>query len=413
MKKGNLKDFIKTIFTPNSDIEYIQQTRRILTRAFVFLIIAVILVTVLNFIKGYILTGILTSFIILMLSVCIVLNQAKVNIRTITLILTLLFALILTFFAVNGANEGFAILWIMIIPAMFMGFLDMAWGFLLSSYFQVLLIALFWTPLRAFFTDFYTQSFLSRFPVIYFADFSCTLLLLYERHKLHLKKNEFKNRLKTEMQKSENLLHSIFPDKIAENLKDRNSFSDEVIAESYDDVGILFADIVGFTEISQHYEAEELVDALNDLCSRFDIRAKNSGIEKIKTIGDAYMVACGLPEISKDNASKLAEFAFGLLEDLNGYNEHADIKFQMRIGINCGPVIAGAIGTTKLIYDVWGDTVNVASRMQSCAKAGTIRISDNFRAELLGKGFQISAPMTEQIKNHGTMITYELHDSIM
>ena len=125
------------------------------------------------------------------------------------------------------------------------------------------------------------------------------------------------------------------------------------------------------------------------------------------------MVACSLPEISKENASKLAEFAFGIQEDLNNYNEHADIKFQMRIGINCGPVIAGVIGTTKLIYDVWGDTVNVASRMQSCAKAGTIRISDNFRTELLGKGFQISSPMTEQIKNHGTMTTYELYDTIM
>lgn len=410
MKSDIFKSFIRTIFTPNSDSEYVQQTRTILTRALLFLIIAVSLVTALNFIKGYIFTGILTSIIIVALSLCIILNKVNVNIRTITLILTILFAIILTFFAVNGANEGFAILWILIIPAMFMGFLDMAWGFLLSSYFQIILIVLFWTPLRNNFSAFYTQSFITRFPVLYFADFSCTLLLLYERHKLQLKKNEFEKRLTSEMQKSNNLLHSIFPDKIAENLKDRDSFSHDVIAENYEDVGILFADIVGFTELSQHHEAKEIVDALNDLFSRFDIRAKNSGIEKIKTIGDAYMVASGLPEISRDNASMLAKFALGMKEDLDDYNKNANIKFQLKIGLNSGPVTAGVIGTTKFIYDVWGDTVNVASRMQSCANAGTIRISDNFCTELQGKGFHISSPKDEEIKNHGRMTTYELFE---
>ncbi len=412
MKSDSIKNVFKIIFTPNTDFEYIQQTKKILTKALIFLDIAVLLVTILNFVKGYIVTGILTSFIIFMMSLCILLNFLKVELRIITLLLTILFAFVLTFFAVTGANEGFAILWIMIIPSMFMGFLDMGWGFLLSLFFQIVLIVLFCTPLRNNFTEFYTQSFLSRFPVLYFADFSCTFLLMFERHKLRLKKNEFEDRLRSEMLKSDRLLHSIFPDKIAEDLKARKSFNEHVIAEDYENVSILFADIVGFTEISQHYDAKELVDALNDLFCRFDLRAKLEGIEKIKTIGDAYMVAAGLPEASEDNASRLALFALGMKEDLNDYNKNAKIKFKLRIGVSSGPVTAGVIGTTKFIYDVWGDTVNVASRMQAVADTDTIRITESVRSELLGKGFNISMPKNEQIKNHGVMTTYELYDNI-
>ena len=203
MKSDSIKNVFKIIFTPNTDFEYIQQTKKILTKALIFLDIAVLLVTILNFVKGYIFTGILTSFIIFNLPLCILLNFLTLELRIITLLLTILFAFVLTFFAVTGANEGFAILWIMIIPSMFMGFLDMGWGFLLSLFFQIVLIVLFCTPLRNNFTEFYTQSFLSRFPVLYFADFSCTFLLMFERHKLRLKKNEFEDRLRSEMLKSD------------------------------------------------------------------------------------------------------------------------------------------------------------------------------------------------------------------
>ena len=120
------------------------------------------------------------------------------------------------------------------------------------------------------------------------------------------------------------------------------------------------------------------------------------------------MIASGLPEANEENAINLANFAFGMKEDLAEYNKTALIKFEIRIGLNNGPVTAGVIGSTKFIYDVWGDTVNVASRMQGVAKPGTIRISQKFMKKIENKGFSVSSPITELIKNHGEMITYEL-----
>ena len=412
MSLDPLKKFLKIIFTPNTDEAYIKQTQKILPVAVIFLVIAVTFTTTLNFIRGYILMGISTIAIIVAFLICLVLNFFKVNMRIITLIISLILSFIFTLYALTGSNEGFAILWIMLLPALVMGFLDMFWGFLISSYFQILLIVLFWTPLRSHFADFYTQSFISRFPVIYFADFSCSLLLLYERHKLQLQKNEYDHIIESEMNKTRHLLHSILPDKIADSLKDRDSVNRGIIADDYENVSILFADIVNFTEISQHYSAKELVVSLNDLFSRFDIRAKTSGIEKIKTIGDAYMAVCGLPDPCENPAEKLAEFALGMLEDLRAYNESSSIKFEMRVGLNCGPVTAGVLGTTKFVYDVWGDAVNVASRMQSAARPGTIRVSEDFRANILGDGFQLSSPIKEYIKNHGQMTTFELSEAI-
>ena len=408
MKKNRIKSFLKLIYTPNTNEEFIQQTRKMLPWLSVFLMAAATITTIMNFKRGYFLMACSTISIILIFGICIILNHLKVKIKIITLILSLLFVSQFTLYAITGSNEGFAILWVMLIPALEMGFLDMFWGFLVSVYFQLLLIIMFWTPLRELFTPFYTHAFITRFPVIYFANFSCTLLFFVERHKLQLKKNEFENLLKDEMQKSETLIHAILPEKIAQELKDKHLINNTAIAYDYSDVSILFADIVGFTEISQHFSAKELVDALNNLFSRFDSRAKKNGLEKIKTIGDAYMVASGLPEANEENAINLANFAFGMREDLAEYNKTALIKFEIRIGLNNGPVTAGVIGSTKFIYDVWGDTVNVASRMQSVAKPGTIRISQKFMKRIENKGFSVSSPITELIKNHGEMITYEL-----
>ncbi|MBR5400724.1 MAG: hypothetical protein IK102_02830 [Treponema sp.] len=212
--------------------------------------------------------------------------------------------------------------------------------------------------------------------------------------------------LEQEKVKSDNLLRSILPDKIADKLKETTG--DKSFGENFDNVTLLFSDIVGFTNVSSGHSAHEIVKALNDLFSRFDERAKKMGVEKIKTIGDAYMAACGVPEANKNHASIMVKFAQGMYQDLANYNETADIKFNIRIGLNCGPVTAGVIGTQKFIYDVWGDTVNVASRMESAANPGAIRITEDLKNMLEGKGFEFTEPIVCKIKGKGTMKTFEI-----
>lgn len=212
--------------------------------------------------------------------------------------------------------------------------------------------------------------------------------------------------LEIEKDKSERLLRSILPEKIADKLK--QTAGRKAFGEDFENVTILFSDIVGFTKVSSGHTALEIVAALNDLFSRFDERAKEMGVEKIKTIGDAYMAACGIPEENEFHAEIMIDFAKGMLEDLAKYNEVAPIKFQIRIGLNCGPVTAGVIGTTKFIYDVWGDTVNVASRMETAAEPGGIRITEELKNHLEGQDIEFSEPIECKIKGKGLMKTYDV-----
>ena len=213
--------------------------------------------------------------------------------------------------------------------------------------------------------------------------------------------------LKIEKDKSDMLLRSILPDKIAHKL--RNISGDKSFGEDFENVTLLFSDIVGFTKVSSGHKAQEIVKALNDLFSRFDERAKKMGVEKIKTIGDAYMAACGVPEPNKNHAKIMIDFAKGMLEDLAKYNETAEIQFQIRIGLNCGPVTAGVIGTHKFIYDVWGNTVNVASRMETAATPGGIRITEALKEQLSKyKSLKFSEPIECQVKGKGRMKTYDV-----
>lgn len=210
--------------------------------------------------------------------------------------------------------------------------------------------------------------------------------------------------LQLEKEKSDMLIRAILPDKIADELKD----GIRSIGENFKDVTILFSDIVGFTKTSSGWSADDIVDALNDIFSRFDERARKCGIEKIKTIGDAYMAASGIPTPRKDHALIMAQFAKGMLEDIEEYNKTARIKFSIRIGMNCGPATAGVIGKTKFIYDVWGDTVNVASRMETAANTNSIRVSPSVYAHLEGSGIRFSPPIECDIKGKGLMTTYEI-----
>jgi class 3 adenylate cyclase len=177
--------------------------------------------------------------------------------------------------------------------------------------------------------------------------------------------------LDAEKMKSDRLLLNVLPAAIAERLKSEN----RSIADGFQDVSVLFADIVGFTRLSARLTPRELVERLNELFSAFDDLLDRFRLEKIKTIGDAYMVVGGLNG-GKDHALALAELALDMLARIRELSDRHKEDFSVRIGINTGPVVGGVIGKKKFIYDVWGDTVNIASRMESTGEPGAVQITN-------------------------------------
>ena len=170
---------------------------------------------------------------------------------------------------------------------------------------------------------------------------------------------------------NERLLLNILPAPIAERLKS----GDEHIADKFAEVTVLFADIVEFTKLAASMAAPSLVEWLNDLFTRFDLAANELGIEKIKTIGDAYMAVCGLPEVCEDHSERVLQLAQRLIRIAREFSTERGTSLHLRIGVNAGPVVAGIIGRRKFIYDLWGDTVNVASRMESHGVADAIQVT--------------------------------------
>lgn len=212
-----------------------------------------------------------------------------------------------------------------------------------------------------------------------------------------------KHLLELEQAKTEQLMLNILPAPIAERLKQ----GEKNISGMHAEVSVLFADIVEFTRMSTQVSATELVRRLNDLFSRFDLRARQLGLEKIKTIGDAYMVVGGLPVATENHAELCAQMAFGILQDLRDFNALYGADFRMRIGINSGPVVAGVIGFTKFSYDLWGLTVNTASRMESTAPAGSIQVSES-TFKLLQQGFNLEHHGLVDCKGLGEVNAYLL-----
>lgn len=209
--------------------------------------------------------------------------------------------------------------------------------------------------------------------------------------------------LRHEQQRTEGLLRNILPEEIAERLKREPS----TIADYYDDVTVLFADIVGFTRMSSQVEPHELVRRLNQIFSAFDELSETHGLEKIKTIGDAYMVVGGLPTPREDHASAIAAMALDMQAAIELFNQTSETSISIRIGIHSGPVIAGVIGIKKFIYDLWGDTVNIASRLESHGIAGQIQVSEATR-DRVGHQFVFSERGEIDLKGRGYMRTFFL-----
>lgn len=206
-----------------------------------------------------------------------------------------------------------------------------------------------------------------------------------------------------ERDKSERLLLNVLPPSIAGRLKDHES----TIADRFSDATILFADIVDFTRMSQRMDAESLVRMLNDLFTRFDSLTDRYGLEKIKTIGDCYMAVGGVPERRDDHCAAVASMALDMLREAEAFNAATGSSLRLRIGVNTGSVVAGVIGRKKFIYDLWGDAVNTASRMESQGQPSRIQVTEAV-VEAIGGRFRFEPRGEIEVKGRGTMKTWFL-----
>ncbi|MBU0651514.1 MAG: response regulator [Proteobacteria bacterium] len=228
-----------------------------------------------------------------------------------------------------------------------------------------------------------------------------------EKKRLRDREHAYIHQLRAEREKSERLLLNILPSPIAGRLKR----GENPIVDNFPDVTVLFADIVGFTQLSAQIIASELIGALNEIFTIFDELAEQHDLEKIKTIGDSYMVVGGLPTPRSDHAEAVARMALDMLKGIAKINSRKGQALSLRIGIHTGPVIAGVIGTRKFIYDLWGDTVNIASRMESHGLPDCIQVTETTQALLSGK-FVFEKRGLIEVKGKGKMITYFLKDRI-
>jgi guanylate cyclase len=199
------------------------------------------------------------------------------------------------------------------------------------------------------------------------------------------------------------LLLNILPKEIAPILKNER----RTIADSFEGTSILFADLVGFTSLTAHMAPAEMVNLLNEIFSYFDSLVEKYSVEKIRTIGDNYMVAAGAPRPVPDHAHRLASMALDMLAYLEYRRSSNSFPVDFRIGISSGPVIGGVIGHKKFVYDIWGDAVNIASRMESQGVPGKIQITEPTH-RLIHKDFHCERRGTVQVKGRGDMETWFL-----
>jgi adenylate cyclase len=205
---------------------------------------------------------------------------------------------------------------------------------------------------------------------------------------------------------SEDLLRNVLPDEVADRLKT----SPEMIADEYESASILFADVAEFTPLSAEMEPEQVINLLNEVFTAFDALVVERGLEKIKTIGDAYMVAAGVPVSRDDHADAICDLALAMRELLDS-RDFAGRRIHMRIGIASGPVMAGIIGRQKFSYDLWGDTVNMASRMESTGTSGRIQLTEQ-TCRLIQDRFRCERRGLVDIKGKGPTETWYLEERL-
>ena len=223
-------------------------------------------------------------------------------------------------------------------------------------------------------------------------------------------REELFNAVKYEQEKSQRLVLNILPEKIAEALKDDQN-DRGLIYDFHPSATILFSDEVGFTNLTSKLQPERLVGIVNQLFSEFDNLCELYGVEKIKTIGDAYMAVCGVPSAVENHAERACRMALDMLRVHTELMQlQDDIDLRIRIGMHSGPVVAGVIGRKKYAYDIWGDAVNVASRMESTSMQDCVQISEATR-DLLPEHFQVESRGSVDIKGRGTMSTFFLRSS--
>lgn len=287
---------------------------------------------------------------------------------------------------------------------------------------------LFLTALSGFF-DYYLADSLAASPhkvstqtsVFFFAlNFAAVSTIVYlllrysasEKQRAQARLEEAHRMLLIEQERSERLLLNILPGPIAERLK----CSNQTIADGFADVSVMFTDIVNFTRVAEGLTPQQVFTMLNKIFSSFDELAEKHGLEKIKTIGDAYMVAGGLNGECADDANPLgpasysdaiAEMALEMRELLQRDGKVNQLHLEVRIGIGTGPVVAGVVGKKKFIYDLWGDTVNIASRVTSEGSPGTIQVDENTYRRLRER-FDFDSPQTIHLKGKGNMTVHRL-----
>ncbi|MCX6928700.1 MAG: response regulator [Verrucomicrobia bacterium] len=224
-------------------------------------------------------------------------------------------------------------------------------------------------------------------------------------HAAHLK--ALFDQLQAERENAERLLLNTLPRAIAERMK-----KGEVnIADQHPDVTVLVADLVGFTTLTTLIGPDQVVYLLNEIFSSFDVVAEKYGLEKIKTIGDAYMVAGGIPVPRSDHAEAVAQMAIDMLDEIQRFNRSYNASINLRIGISTGPVVAGVIGRRKFAYDLWGDTVNLACRLESLGQAGKILVSEATFERLKNK-YRFDNGRSAEIKGRGNENVFTLIDRV-
>jgi adenylate cyclase len=221
-----------------------------------------------------------------------------------------------------------------------------------------------------------------------------------EKKRWRDREHQYLQRIEAEKRRADSLLHAVLPGQIVARLQG----GEEIIADRFEEVTILFADIVGFSPIAAKLPASDLIKRLDRMFSMFDALAEKHSVEKIKTIGDAYMAACGLPEPAADHADRTVALGKSMLDSLRLLASGSD-SFRVRIGVHTGPVIAGLIGRHRFVYDVWGETVNIASRLESQGVADRMQISEATR-RALHASWELEPRCTVELRGVGKMETY-------